>query len=118
MKPPLRTPLELNQLAHRLRTAPETVSSREFNLLSGVIGLRSALMLLDQGKRTKPEKAEQTRAKADKPIVNESGSKKTAGIKSPPITAKTSCGPGHPCLQEKPPKQETCGEGRQRSRLL
>lgn len=88
LKPPLRTPLELNQLAHRLRTAPETVSSREFNLLSGVIGLRSALMLLDQGKQTKPEKAEQTRAKADKPILNESGSKKTAGIKSPPITAK------------------------------
>lgn len=88
LKPPLRTPLELNQLAHRLRTAPETVSSREFNLLSGVIGLRSALMLLDQGKRTKPEKAEQTRAKDDKPVVQKSGSPKTAEIKSPPILEK------------------------------
>ncbi|MBP2113276.1 hypothetical protein [Paenibacillus silagei] len=88
LKPPLRTPLELNQLAHRLRTAPETVSSREFNLLSGVIGLRSALMLLDQGKRTKSEQAEQTRAKADKPSLPELGSKKTAEIKSPPIIKK------------------------------
>ncbi|WP_238655247.1 HNH/ENDO VII family nuclease [Paenibacillus piscarius] len=88
LKPPLRTPLELNQLVHRLRTAPETVSSREFNLLSGVIGLRSALMLLDQGKRTKPEQEEQTRAKADKPIVHKPDSPKTAEIKSPPITEK------------------------------
>lgn len=45
-------------------------------------------MLLDQGKRTKSEQAEQTRAKADKPSLPELGSKKTAEIKSPPIIEK------------------------------
>ncbi|OMF98536.1 hypothetical protein [Paenibacillus sp. FSL R7-0337] len=100
LKPPLRTPLELNQLAHRLRTAPETVSSREFNLLSGVIGLRSALMLLDQGKRTKPEQAEQTRAKAAKNNIHAVDSKKTADGKLPPIIEKPAAARAIPAFRK------------------
>lgn len=116
LKPPLRTPLELNQLAHRLRTAPETVSSREFNLLSGVIGLRSALMLLDQGKRTKSEQAEQTRAKADKPSLPELGSKKR--LKSSlHQSSKNRIRPGPSMPSGKPHSRKPSGEGSQRSSL-
>ncbi|OKP89721.1 hypothetical protein [Paenibacillus sp. P32E] len=64
LKPQIRTPLELKRLTNRLLTAPETVTSGEFAMLTGVIGLRSALMLLDQGKRNKG-KAEATDITSD-----------------------------------------------------
>lgn len=57
IKPGLRTPLELKRLTNRLLTAPDTVTTREFNLLTSVIGLRSAHMLMDRGRRNNQQAA-------------------------------------------------------------
>ncbi|MBW4081172.1 hypothetical protein [Paenibacillus sp. S150] len=73
MKPLLRTPLELKRLTGRLLTAPETVTSGEFAMLTGAIGIRSAFMLLDQGKRNQ-EKAEPTDKTSDTPTQDSQNS--------------------------------------------
>lgn len=86
LKPQLRTPLELKQLTNRLLTAPETVTSGEFTMLTSAIGLRSALMLLDQGNRNKG-KAE-PRPKAETNNRNTLGLKRAAEGKPLPLAEK------------------------------
>ncbi|MHA6530586.1 hypothetical protein [Paenibacillus sp. BAC0078] len=82
LKPQLRTPLELKRLTNRLLTAPETVTYGEFAMLTGAIGLRSALMLLDQGKRNKgkAERADTTSDTTPKESQNLSAASRDSSI--------------------------------------